>query len=126
MGKSIVDELIASPEPHCDLPRPATYPELIAAAMMVAGHRKAGDLGVSLGIHLANALHWMREPGDRLRLRLVEGGPGDNWAPRIASAMLTAGRAAAEELGREGDVDAARRKLESMACPCCDRSFGDE
>ena len=52
MGKSIVDELIASQEPRFELPRPATHPELIAAAMMAAGHMKAADLGVGLGIAL--------------------------------------------------------------------------
>ena len=97
MGRSVVDELIVSPEPHYDLPRPATYPEFIAAAMMVAGHGKAGDLGV-LSVSTSQRSPLDAEPGDRRRLRLVEGGPGDNWAPRIASAMLMAGRAAAEEL----------------------------
>ena len=126
MGKSIVDELVASQEPHYDLPRPATYAELIAAAMMAEGHRKAADLKVALGNALTNALNWMREPEDRLRLRLAEGGPGDPSAPDIASAMLMAGRARARELGREGDVDRAIRKLEGMSCPCCGRAFGDE
>ena len=128
MGKSIVDELIASQEPRFELPHPATRPELIAAAIMAAGHTRAADLGVGLGMHLANALYWMREPEDRLRLRLrlAEGGPGDPFAPKIAEAMLQAGRTAAEALGRIDDLGAALDKIEATPCPCCGREFRGE
>ena len=85
--------------------------------MMAAGHMKAANLGVSFGMHLTNAL--------KCGCGWSEGGPGDNWAPRIASAMLRAGRAEAQKLGRQGDVDAALRKLEGMMCPCCGREFGN-
>jgi hypothetical protein len=91
--------------------------------MMAEGHRKAGHLGVGLGIHLANALYWMREPEDRLRRRLAEGGPGDPFAPKIAEAMLQAGRTAAEVLGRIDDLGAALDKIEATPCPCCGREF---
>jgi hypothetical protein len=123
MGKSIVDELIASQEPRFELPHPATHSELIAATMMAAGHMKAADLKANLGTHLTNALFWLREPESRLRQRLVEGGPGDPFAPKIAEAMLQAGRPAAEAIGRIDDLGAALDKIEAMPCPCCGREF---
>jgi hypothetical protein len=107
------------------LPRPSTGPELIAAEMMAEGQRKAADLKVDLGAHLINALAWLREPG-RLRRRLVEGGPGDPFAPKIAEAMLRAGRTAAEKLGRIDNLRAALDKIEAMPCPCCGREFRGE
>ena len=126
MGESLVDELVASQEPRFELPHPATHPELIAAAMMTEGHLRAADLGIGLGMHLANALYWMREPEDRLRRRLAEGGPGDSFAPKIAEAMLQAGQTAAEGLGRIDDLEPALDKIEAMPCPCCGREFRGE
>jgi hypothetical protein len=123
VGKSIVAELIASQEPRFELPHPATHPELIAAAMMAAGHIGAADLGVNLGRHLTNALSWLRVPERRLRQRLVEGGPGDPFAPKIAETMLRAGRIEAEALGRIDDLGAALDKIEATLCPCCGREF---
>ena len=117
--------LLCSPRPAYDLPRPATHHELIAAAMMVAGHLKAASMGVGLGEHLTNALYWVKEPM-ALAIRLAEGGPGDPWAPKIADAMLAAGTEAAQQLGDiHGVVSAGLRKLEMMPCPTCGRSFGD-
>lgn len=91
--------------------------------MMAEGHMKAAEIGIDLGEHLTNALYWMREPEDRLRLRLAEGGPGDPFAPQIAEAMLEAGRAAAQRLGHAGDVGDAVHKLGAMPCPVCGRAF---
>jgi hypothetical protein len=99
----------------------------VAAMMMVESHLKAADLGVNLGTHLTNALSWLRESESRLRQWLAEGGPGDPFAPKIAEAMLEAGRAAAQRLGCPGvAVDAALHKIESMPCPCCGREFRGE
>jgi hypothetical protein len=114
-------------EPRYDLPSPATNLELIAAAMMTEGHRGAADLNVGLGMHLTNALYWLREPDGRLQQRLAEGGPGDPWAPGIAGRMLEAGRAEAQRLGcSSAEVDTALSKLEAMPCPCCGREFRGE
>jgi hypothetical protein len=117
--------MLGAPAPRYDLPRPATNPELIAAVMMVEGHLKAAELGVSLGERLTDALYWAREPEGR-SLRLAQGGPGDVWAMQIAEAMLRAGRVAAQRLGCAGAVDAALHKIESMLCPCCGRAFGPQ
>jgi hypothetical protein len=113
-----------APTPRYDLPRPATYPELIAAVMMAEGHLKAAELGADLGERLVGVLDWMREPEIRA-LRLAQGGPGDPWAPEIAEAMLQAGRAAAQRLSHAGDADAALHKLEMSPCPVCGRPFGE-
>ena len=114
--------MFGAPSPRFDLPRPATNPELIAAVMMVEGHLKAADLGVSLGERLVDTLYWMREPEGRL-MRLAQGGPGDPASPKIAEAMLQAGRAAAQRLGCASDVSAALHKIELMLCPVCGRAF---
>jgi hypothetical protein len=114
--------MFGAPSPRFDLPSPATNPELIAAVMMIEGHLKAAELGLGLGERLVNVLYWAREPEGR-SLRLAQGGPGDPWAPQIAEAMLQAGRAAAQRLGRAGDAGAALHKLEVMPCPVCGRAF---
>jgi hypothetical protein len=116
--------MFGAPSPRFDLPRPATNPELIAAVMMVEAHLKAADLGVNLGERLVAVLYWAKEPEMR-SLRLAQGGPGDPLAPKIAEAMLQAGRTAAQRLlGCAGDVDVALHKIESIPCPCCGRAFG--
>jgi hypothetical protein len=115
-----------APAPRYVLPRASTGPELVAAVMMVEGHLKAADLGVNLGTHLTDALFWLREPESRLRQRLVGGGPGDPFAPKIAEAMLQGGRTAAEALGHIGDLGAALGKIEATPCPCCGREFRGE
>ena len=86
--------------------------------MMTEGYRKAADLSVALGERLTTVLNWMREPEDRLRLRLAQGDPGDPFAPDIASAMLMAGRARAREraaramwTGRYASSNACRARV---------------
>lgn len=110
--------------PYFSLPRPATRPELIAAAMMAEAHLKAPVLGVDLGERLVAVLYWMREPEMRA-LRLAHGGPGDRRAIEIAEAMVQVGRAAAQRLGHAGDMNAALHKLEMSPCPVWVRPFGD-
>ena len=117
--------MFGAPSPRFDLPRPATDPELIAAVMMVEAHLKSADLGVSLGERLVDVLYWAREP-EGTSMRLARGGPGDPWAPKIAEAMLLAGRAAAQRQGCANAVGDALHKLESMPCPTCGRTFAGD
>jgi hypothetical protein len=114
--------MFGSPPPCYVLPRPPTYPELIAAVMMAEAHLKAGEFGMHLGEHLATVLYWAREPEARA-MRIAD--VGDRVA-EIAEAMVQAGRATAQRLGCAGDAATALHKLESMPCPTCGRPFHPE